>query len=229
MSQHPQPPEAGRPHLERALSQLPAHEPAAALWPRIADQLAAEEAIARALPGLPAHEPADDLWAAISAELDHTPASPLAIMPEPTKPTVRYLWPAYKAVAGMAAAVLLLLAAWWQWPGRSAVITPRETITYSEEVLEEPAESRPHLGGLEPLDQQGVAFIDAHCTSLPTVCQSDEFQELRTQLTELEAEEKRLQKDVRRFGTTPELVRHQTRVTTMKATVTRELIQLIIS
>ncbi|RYU81865.1 hypothetical protein [Hymenobacter persicinus] len=232
MSQTPNHFEAGRPNLQRALDQLPAHEPADSLWARIDAELGAEEAIARALPALPAHEPADDLWAAITAELDAAPAaSPLTITPEPAPLAVRPLWPAYRRVAGLAAAILLLAGVFWaQWsrPAASRVV-PRETITYSEEVVEEPAEARAGLASFDPLDEQGLAFIDAHCTSLPSVCQSDEFQELRTQLTELEAEEQRLQKDARRLGPTPELVRHQVQVTTLKASVTRELIQLLIS
>ncbi len=95
--------------------------------------------------------------------------------------------------------------------------------------MEIPASGPALQPGTDALEQKGVAFIDAHCTSLPTVCQSGEFKELRTQLTKLETEELQLQQDSQRFGTTPELVRHQVRVTTLKATVTRELIQLLIS
>ncbi|SHI89852.1 hypothetical protein SAMN02745146_1845 [Hymenobacter daecheongensis DSM 21074] len=229
MSPTPTQPEAGRLNLQRAISQLPAHQPAAGLWPRIADELSAAEAIDRALPALPTHEPPAALWAAISAGLDQPEASPLTIATEPAQPTqpappVRPLWPAFRLVAGVAAAVLVALLGWWQRPAAR----PHETITYSEEVVAEPA-ARPALAAFDPLDEQGLSFINDHCTSLPTVCQSAEFRELRGQLTELQAEEQRLRQDARRFGPTPELVRHQVRITTLKATVTRELIQLLIS
>ncbi|GAA3925863.1 hypothetical protein [Hymenobacter algoricola] len=220
--------EAGRLTLQRVLGQLPAHEPDAGLWPRIADELSAAEAIARVLPALPAHEPAADLWAAIAAELDAPAPSPLHVAAEPMPPAVRPLGPAYRLVAGLAAALLVLVLAWGQWPAARPGAAPHETIAYSEEV-EEPAETRPAFAAFDPLDEQGLAFIDAHCTSLPAVCQSTEFRALRGQLTELEAEEQRLQQDLRRLGTTPELIRHQVRVTTLKATVTRELIHLLIS
>jgi hypothetical protein len=233
MSPTPNHAEAGRLNLQRALGELPVHEPEASLWPRIADQLAAEQAIARALPALPVHEPADALWTAIAADLSAPAASPLTVVAEPARPAVRLLWPTYRVAAGLAAAVLVGLLVWWPRPQPTATATtsaPRETITYSmeEEVEAEPAPART-AAAFDPLDQQGVAFIDAHCSSLPTVCQSDEFRELRTQLTELETEEQRLHRDLRRLGSTPELVRHQVRVTTLKATVTRELIQLLIS
>jgi hypothetical protein len=228
MSPTPNQPEAGRLNLQRALSQLPIHAPDAALWPRIADELSAAEAIARAVPALPVHEPAAELWAAIAAELDAPAPSALHLATEPAAPTVRPRWTAVRLVAGMAAALLVLVVAWALWPGAGSAPVAHETITYSQET-EGMAEASPAFAAPDPLDEQGVAFIDAHCTSLPTVCESTEFQALRGRLTELEAEEQRLQQELRRQGTTPELVRHQVRVTTLKASVTRELIQLLIS
>ena len=79
------------------------------------------------------------------------------------------------------------------------------------------------------LEQQGRLFIDAHCSSRPVVCESGEFRTLRTQLQELETQEARLRQDARRFGTSPELLREQARLITLKASVTRELVQLLIS
>ncbi len=61
------------------------------------------------------------------------------------------------------------------------------------------------------------------------MCQSGEFRSLRTQLTELEGEEARLRLDARRFGASPELLREQTQLINLKAAVTRELVQLLIS
>ncbi|MBD2715861.1 hypothetical protein KBK19_12520 [Microvirga sp. STR05] len=241
MSQTPDTPETGREHLRRALHHLPTHEPAAATWPRILAQLTAEEAVTRTLPHLPTHEPDDALWNAIAARLDAPEETPVFRTPDPV-PQIKSLWPAatLRWVSGVAAAVLMLLAAWLLRPAYApqalpdAVATteaaaPLETIAYSEEVVTAPAASPAAPLAFDPLGQQGVAFIDAHCTSLPTVCQSDEFQQLRSQLSELETEEQSLRQDVRRFGSTPELVQHQVHITTLKATVTRELIQLLIS
>ncbi|GAB2957316.1 hypothetical protein GCM10027048_24780 [Hymenobacter coalescens] len=259
MSHFPElPAEPGQHNLRRALHELPPHEPDESLWTRISAQLATETAVAQALPQLPPHEPDDDLWAVIVGRLDAEPLTPLAVAEAsplmraaaeaPTEPArtlappaaVYRLWPArtWQLAAAAAAAVLVVTLVWWQRPARpaptvAAVPTAQETVSYSEEVLPAPAAAaQPGFtasGAFDPLQTQGVAFIDAHCTSLPTVCQSAEFQELRTQLSELEAEELRLQQDARRFGKTPELEQHQVRVTTMKATVTRELIQLLIS
>lgn len=243
MSQTPETPENGRQHLRRALQQLPTHEPAPATWSRIQAQLTADDTVARAVPYLPTHEPDDNLWQAIASRLDEpadAKASGPELLPVPEVSPVRRLWPtaSWQLVAGIAAAILVLVGVWWQQPERRpaadvartpAATAPRETIAYSEEVVPAPAASPAAPVAFDPLGEQGVSFIDAHCTSLPTVCQSDEFRQLRTQLTELETEEQGLRHDVRRFGATPELLQHQVQITTLKATVTRELVQLLIS
>lgn len=89
----PDMPESGTPNLRRAVAALPTHEPDLATWPRLAAQLAADEALARVIPTLPAHEPADDLWTTLAARLDagETPA-PEAAAPAPA--VVRTLPPA---------------------------------------------------------------------------------------------------------------------------------------
>lgn len=242
MSQTPDTPETGREHLRRALHHLPTHEPEATAWPRILAQLTADEAVARALPHLPTHEPDAALWNAITARLDTPEETPVFRAPD-TAPESRPLWPAatLRLLSGVAAALVLVLAAWLLRPAHTpealpgtmaateTASMPHETIAYSEEVVAAPAASPAAPVPFDPLGEQGLAFIDAHCTSLPSVCQSDEFQQLRSQLTELETEEQTLRQDARRFGSTPELVQHQVRITTLKATVTRELIQLLIS
>ncbi|WP_375435867.1 hypothetical protein [uncultured Hymenobacter sp.] len=232
MNQTPDLPEEGHQNLRRALKELPTHEPAPATWSCIEGQLAADEAIHRTLPQLPTHAPDDAVWAAIAGRLDQPQPEPTPLTATPVAPVaVRQLWPAkhLRLVASVAAAVLLLVLIWWQRPVANEASFPRETITYTEEIVESPVATLPVQSAADPLGQEGVAFIDAHCTSLPTVCQSGEFKELRTQLTELEGEELRLQKAAQRFGATPELVRNQVRVTTLKAAITRELIQLLIS
>ncbi|WP_044014111.1 hypothetical protein [Hymenobacter sp. APR13] len=226
---------------------MPTHEPAPDTWARLRAQLTAADAVARALPRLPTHEPDDDLWQAIASRLDEpveTNSSDAVLQPVPQAVPVRRLWPAatWRLVAGVAAAVLVLVGVWWQRSAQplaprvaqtatqpAATSAPRETIAYSEEVVPAPAASPAAPAAFDPLGEQGVSFIDAHCTSLPTVCQSDEFRQLRTQLSELETQEQGLQRDVRRFGATPELLQHQVQITTLKATVTRELVQLLIS
>lgn len=226
----PDTPERGELNLRRAVNSLPAHEPDPATWPRLAAQLAADEALARAIPALPAHEPADDLWASIAARLDAPAAAPApALTPTPAPSgVVRALWPArtLRRALAVAASVLVLLGAWWQL--RPAALAPaglHETLTYSEEA----APAALAVAPPDPLEQEGQAFIDAHCSSLPAVCQSGQFQALRTQLTELETQEARLRQDARRFGTSPELLREQAQLVNLKATVTRELVQLLIS
>jgi hypothetical protein len=81
----------------------------------------------------------------------------------------------------------------------------------------------------DPLDAAGEEFIEAHCSSLPQVCQSGEFRQLRAQLTALQQQEQHLRTQAQRRGATPQLVQQQVQVTIRKATVTRELIHLLIS
>ncbi|MBW3130697.1 hypothetical protein [Hymenobacter profundi] len=227
MSDFSKPPEeAGREHLRRAIADLPSHEPEVATWLRVVAQLDAEQAIAQAIPNLPAHEPDVALWNAIAGRLDEAEA-PAAVVFRPMWPTA--VW---RRVASIAAVILLLLGMWWLRPAaldKQVAAAPHETITFSEEEVAAPVATVRLASPADPLAQEGKAFIDAHCTSLPTVCQSDEFQELRTQLSEVEKQERRLRLDAQRFGASPAVVRQQVQLTTLRAEITRELVQLLIS
>ena len=52
---------------------------------------------------------------------------------------------------------------------------------------------------------------------------------LRAHLQELTEEERALQKTMQKLGYDPRLVKYQVRIENMKAEVTRELIQLVLS
>jgi hypothetical protein len=228
MSQTPDLPETDGPNLRRALTNLPAHEPNEATWARIEAQLAADAALGRVLPALPLHEPDEELWGNIVAGLDAPAVVPEPAGPPAAAPVVRRLWPtrAVRRTLAVAASLLLLLGGWWQLHPRAAgPVVAQQTLTFSEEeaVLPVPAPAT------DLLEQQGRLFIEAHCSSRPVVCQSGEFRTLRTQLQELETQQTRLRQDARRFGTSPELLREQARLITLKASVTRELVQLLIS
>ncbi|MGI4887211.1 MAG: hypothetical protein ACRYFR_19825 [Janthinobacterium lividum] len=231
MSQPPETPEDGHLPLRRALAALPAHAPDPATWPRIEAQLTADEALARAVPMLPRHAPDAALWEAIATRLAAGPpvgAEPVAVGPPAA---VRPLWPVRTGrwVLAVAASVLLVLGVWR--PQRPATGPPpavalHETVSFSEEPGAPLPASAP---GPDPLERQGLAFIDAHCSSLPAVCQSGEFRSLRAQLTELATQQVQLRRDARRFGASPELRREQARLVTLQAAITRELVQLLIS
>lgn len=211
MSQTPELPEAGGLNLQRALNDLPTYEPDAATWSRIETQLAADAALTRGVAALPEHEPDELLRDTIAARLDEkAPAADLPSIPVASA-VVRPLWPArtLRRMVAVAARVLILLGVWWQQrpttaPGAASGL--RETMAFSEEMIATPLPSAVPVSE-DPLEQEDQAFIDAHCSSLPTVCQSGEFKSLRTQLTELEAEEEQLRQDACRFGESPELLR----------------------
>jgi hypothetical protein len=224
MSQTPETPEPGGANLRRALATLPTHEPASDTWAHLEAQLAADVALARALPELPAHAPDEDLWASISARLDTA-----APVPAPTPPAVvRRLWPArtVRRALALAASLLLVLGGWWQLhPAAPRPVAAHETVTFGEEAG---ALALPAMAA-DPLEAQGLSFIDSRCSAQPTVCQSGEFRTLRTQLQELETQEAALRQAARRFGSSPELLREQARLVTLKATFTRQLVQLLLS
>ena len=210
-------PEGGEPNLRRALRELPTHEPDADTWNTIAAQLTGEQALTRALPQLPTHEPAADTWDAVATRLDQLAAPRPLWQPQP-----RRRW----AVSlSLAASLVLLLAAGLAWWGRPAQPAP---VAVAAPALPALPALPPPLAA-EPLEAEGEAFIDAHCSSLPQVCQSGEFRQLRAQLTALQQQEQHLRTQAQRRGATPQLVQQQVQVTIRKATVTRELIQLLIS
>ena len=224
MNSYPPPiPEGGLQYLRRALRELPTQEPDAAGWDAIAAQLDAEQAIARALPQLPSHEPADDTWARLAERLDQLVA--------PAPVVVRPLWQRrpWQLSVGLAATVLLLLVVGQQWFRKTKIAkTPQVAVVALPPPMVPALPALPLLA-TDPLEEQGEAFIDAHCTSLPTVCQSVEFKQLRAQLTLLQQQEQQLRDQTQLQGATPQLVRQQVQVTIRKATVTRELIHLLIS
>lgn len=228
MSQTPEEPEPGRANLRRALGALPTHEPDPAAWARLATQLAADAALARALPTLPTHEPDEDLWATIAARLNEPAAVAAPAAPARPPAVGRRLWPTrtVRRALALAASLLLVLGGWWQLrPAAPGPVVAHETLTFGEEAgpgaLPAPA--------ADPLARQGLAFIDSRCSAQPAVCQSGEFRTLRSQLRELETQEAELQRAARRFGASPELLREQARLVTLRATFTRQLVQLLLS
>jgi len=227
MSQTSETPELDGANLRRALATLPTHEPDPTTWARLDAQLTADVALARALPTLPAHEPDEELWAAITARLDDVAATPV-VSPTPPAAVERRLWPArtVRRAVAVAASLLLLLSAWWQLrPVAPMPAAAQETLTFGEEAGM-PAIATPVP---DPLEAQGLSFIDARCSAQPAVCQSGEFRTLRTQLQELETQEIQLRQAARRFGASPELLREQAHLVTLKATFTRQLVQLLLS
>lgn len=230
--------------LARARLTLPVHLPEATLWARISARLDGADAPGSvstappaSLPALPQHTPDDALWASIAARLD-APAPP-----RPQWPGGRPWWlrasrtrrGVVRAGAGALLLALLVLAAGLlhrpSRPAAAVASVASETISYTEEiVVDAPAAAGVNpSSGPDTLDLSGQAFIDAHCSSLPAVCQSARFRALRGELDALTSEEQQLADDLRRFGGQPALLQHQSRVTTQKATTTRTLIRLLIS
>jgi hypothetical protein len=217
MSLYPTPDaEGGRQHLGRAIRQLPSPEPSPNGWSTLAARLAGEQALAQAIAHLPSHKPAANTWLHLADRLDQLAA------PVPLRQPRQWQRPWRLSLA---ATVLLLLVAGRAWLRQPIGVS-------APAIVETPPLGVPALPPLptaKPLEAEGEAFIEAHCTSLPQVCESGEFQQLRAQLTALQRQEQLLRIQTQQRGATPQLVRQQVRVTILKATVTRELIHLLTS
>ena len=189
---------------QRALNQLPTHEPRPDTWPQIAQWLDTEEAVHQAKPELPTYEASADTWEHIAAHL----------APACAPRTVRW-W--HWAAAAMLVTTLGALV-WYQLPHEDAVVSYHEeslgaSVAYQEEI--------------DPLETEALAYVQQACAQQRPVCQTAEFQRLKTHLEELSEQEANLLQTMQQLGYDPQLVKYQVRIENLKADATKELIQLV--
>lgn len=187
---------------QRVLDQLPAHEPRPDTWQQIAQWLDMEEAVHQAKPELPTYEVSADTWEHIAAHLAHAPR------------TARW-W--HWAAAAMLVTTLGALV-WYQLPREDAVVSYHEeslgaSVAYQEEI--------------DPLETEALAYVQQACAQQRPVCQTVEFQRLKTHLEELSEQEANLLQTMQQLGYDPQLVKYQVRIENLKADATKELIQLV--
>ena len=198
--------------------QLPEYEPHPDLWARIEADLLADEQLGRVMQTLPDYEPKADLWDAIVRDLRAD--EPAKIRPLWLQPSTRSLW------AGLAAAAVVVLVGSWLFFRAEATETVR--MEYAVEQSE-----TTNSTDLQPTDRQLSAdvraeeFIAQQCAEQNIVCQRPEVHELRNQLTNLTAEQERLDREQQIFGDDPTLVRARVKLENQRADVTKELITLL--
>ena len=208
------------------LHNLPEHDPRPDLWARIEADLDSDAVLTRVTSELPLHEPNADLWATIETVLaedagDDLPvALPLKKQPGYVFPftVVRPVW------AGLAAAAVIMLVGVWLF------LKPQSTESVRVEYAVETGRSMPNVAsdnGPSTADERADAFIRQQCAEQQLACQRPEVHELRNQLTDLTAEQTRLEQERRTFGDDPRLVRAQVQVENQRAEVTKELITLL--
>ena len=222
--------EKNRHRLDEALANLPQHEPDAAAWNKIEAFLDFEDRLQQIVPELPEHEPSDFLWSRIEENLPAQTGQELPLPIAETAQKQTKVFSLYRYAAAIAASVVLLLVGVYffrnpELKNKAASVH----IAYSEEVLTVPEPAIPAIADFLEAEHEGLAFIEQHCTQLPETCQTPEFKELKTQLAELEKENEQLKRDLALYGEDPMLVQSQIKVENLKAQVTKELIQLIVS
>lgn len=211
------------------LRQLPEYEPHPDLWARIETDLDSDAVLARAIGELPDGEPKAALWADIEATLSDGAATDVPVGVSPiTQPD--YVFPftiARPLWAGLAAAAVVVLVGTWLFMRSSSTETVR--VEYAVETSRSLPGSTAVLTDIGPTDadQRAEAFIRQQCAEQTLACQRPEVHELRNQLTDLTAEQKRIEQERQTFGDDPRLVRAQVQIENQRADVTKELITLL--
>lgn len=207
------------------LNQLPEHDPHPDLWARIEAELDSDLTLTRAVGELPQYEPKADLWERI--EERNPDFSPVLVEQSRTQvwvtpfPVVRPLW------AGLAAAAVVVLVGAWLFMRPEATETVRveyavETGRSVPTMTDAPFDATP-----SDADQRAEAFIRQQCAGQTLACQRPEVHELRNQLTDLTAEQERIEQERQTFGDDPRLVRALVQIENQRAGVTKELITLL--
>ena len=207
------------------LNQLPEHDPRPDLWARIEADLTSDERLARAVGDLPTFEPRAHLWDGIS---DFSPVSIGQNRPSlrDTFIIIRPLW------SGLAVAAVVIVVGVWLFlrSGNNesvrveyAVETGQSMATPDGAALTDvPVDDAP-----SGADQRAEAFIRQQCAQQTVACQRPEVHELRNQLTDLTAEQERIEQERQTFGDDPRLVRAQVQIENQRADITKELITLL--
>lgn len=205
------------------LNQLPEHDPRPDLWARIEADLLSDERLARAVGELPTFEPKAGLW-------DDAPEiSPVLLRQSQTEAAtanrrdaiIRPLW------AGLAAAAVVVLVGVWLflWVGDGESVRVEYAVETNRSMIT--PDGAPFDNAPSTADQRAETFIRQQCDEQQLACQRPEVHELRNQLTNLTAEQERIEHERQTFGDDPRLVRAQVQIENQRADVTKELITLL--
>jgi hypothetical protein len=197
-------------HLKRAISELPSYEPASKLWNKIESDLSFDDRISDDILLLPEYDVPSDLWDNIEEVLDK----------DRYKIKRRKILTLAKYTAGIAASITFIIL------GLEVIFADKpkpSEISYTEEVVYD--EAKFTSAGADKVEDEALQFIKQNCETNNEICESPEFMELRSQLSELEEAISELDVAVKKYGKDPDLIRTQVKLENLKSQVTKELIQ----
>jgi hypothetical protein len=197
-------------HLKRAISELPAYEPASELWSKIETDLDFSQRISGKLSALPEYDAQQGLWDSIEKALDH----------DRYKIRRRKNLTLAKYIAGIAASITFIIL------GLEVMLrenTKPVEISYTEEIVYDDHRFTP--AGADKIEDDAIQFIKQNCAINNEICETPEFVELKSQLDELDAAIIQLDLAVKKYGKDPDLIRTQVKLENLKSQVTKELIQ----
>ncbi|MEX0968579.1 MAG: hypothetical protein WD077_15210 [Bacteroidia bacterium] len=187
--------------LKKAIKKLPDRSPEADSWPGIAQRLDEQECLRMPLMKLPQHEPSETAWQHIEKAL----------------PGKRI--PMYRYYTGIAAAILLLA-------GLSIVFNMEKTgaekvtVNYSVEYTDVAKDWDLDFSST----QKAREYLRDLCQSFESNCESEEFTQLRSALTQTGDAIERTEGILATFPNDPDLNRKLLKFKKQEAKITRELL-----
>lgn len=203
--------------LREALDRLPEYAAPEGIWESLEPALDMDEQLAAGIPGLPVYAPPASIWSQIEAQLD-TPDT--GTVPA-RRPRTFFLRPAAIWSYSAAAALALLLAAWWFWRPADAPMTGVK-MAVTQEVVDDQL-----LDANREAEDDAFALVQQLCRNPSTVCSEPEFQSLKTELDELTSAKSALKSALGNYGDDPELHAQLARIERERSQLLRQMMSMI--
>lgn len=209
-------------HLREALDALPEYAPPAAVWEALDEALELESVLVKNIDRLPVYAPPSEIWTQIEAALPqaaiaNSRKSSDAIAGGNRAGHRRLLAP---AVWRYAAALALLLTAWWFFGPNTQTETP--TIVTTQESVDEQL-----LGANAEGEDEAFQLVQELCRTQTPVCEQPEFKTLKTELEELTDAKTELREALGSYGDDPELHAQLARIERERSELLRQMMSMI--
>jgi len=204
--------------LDRALRQLPEHQPPAALWEAIEEELemvGSPTQLEDAIRDLPRYTPPSELWQQIAAGLDSDTS---AGAPRRQAAGHRHIifW-------RIAAAIALLVTAGAIWWGTMQQPAPVVTIEQTQEVLSEELAANADWNADEAVFHQILDQVRTH----PLLREAPATKTLQEELQELDLAKEEIEYMMQRYGQDPDLIRQIGEIERERSDILKQLIAMI--
>ena len=209
--------------FNKASKQLPLHEPAPDLWNRIEQELdrttsteKGKRYLEKAINDLPNYEPAQLVWTGIENKLDKKNTKIIFIK------GITY-------PLSIAASIALLIGMYWFYSSTfNGDNNTQVSMAYSEEVMEESKTSAIIDNAENKSDDEIMAMVQEHCSSLPQSCENPKFNGLLKQYEELKDAQKELEVQVEENGEELYLQKSLVKIEKEKTKIAKKLFQYLI-